>query len=87
MVQVLDMNLGNETLTRIMTVIIRIINSLEEFKEEMGEFKEEMRQFGIETNMRSTNLEATNRNLVSRFDNQFWWRGEIVILPMPTILF
>lgn len=64
MAQVLDMNLGNETLTRIMTVIIRIINSLEEFKEEM-------RQFGIETNMRSTNLEATNRNLVSRIDNQF----------------
>ena len=46
-----------------------------EFKDEMGEFKDEMKEFRIETNRRLANLEMSNKNLSSRFDNQFKGRG------------
>lgn len=51
-----------------MTYIVRISNSLEEFKDDMGEFR-------IGPKRRLGNLEISNRNIVSRFDNQFKGRG------------
>lgn len=51
-----------------MTYIVRISNSLEEFKDEMKEFR-------LETNRRLSNLEISNKNLGSRFDNQCKGRG------------
>lgn len=51
-----------------MTYIVRISNSLEEFKDDMGEFR-------IGPNRRLGNLEMSNRNIVSRFDNLFKGRG------------
>lgn len=82
-------DLGNGVLNQMMTYIVRISNSLEEFKndmrefkdemgefkDEMGEFKDEMKEFRIETNRRLANLEMSNKNLSSRFDNQFKGRG------------
>lgn len=44
-------DLGNGVLNQMMTYIVRISNSLEEFKDDMGEFR-------IETNRRLANLKC-----------------------------